>query len=139
MNWKTKMYVFLFFCNFQELLEDESIFKVGVAPFDDAKYLLNDYSVALKSTLDLRHIVELTGHTTGGLAFLAQSELNVVLDKSWRVRDTICIFFSRFQIKLLIMYAKTRITKSFSCKIFNFLGSEYQACHMHQLSTYLSM
>ncbi|KPJ17820.1 Exonuclease 3'-5' domain-containing protein 2 [Papilio machaon] len=70
----------------KELLEDENIFKVGVAPFDDAKYLLSDYSVSLKSTLDLRHIVELAGHTSGGLAFLAQSELNIILDKSWRVR-----------------------------------------------------
>ncbi|XP_068628735.1 exonuclease 3'-5' domain-containing protein 2 [Battus philenor] len=70
----------------KELLEDENIYKVGVAPFDDAKYLLSDYAVALKSTLDLRHIVELFGHTPGGLAFLAKSELRIILDKSWRVR-----------------------------------------------------
>ncbi|CAK1600277.1 unnamed protein product [Parnassius mnemosyne] len=70
----------------KELLEDENIYKVGVAPLDDAKYLLNDYGVALKSTLDLRHIVELFGYAPGGLAFLAKSHLRIILDKSWRVR-----------------------------------------------------
>ncbi|XP_026484497.2 exonuclease 3'-5' domain-containing protein 2 [Vanessa tameamea] len=70
----------------KDLLEDESIYKVGVAPGDDAKYLAKDYSVHLKSTLDIRHIVELCKYDTGGLASLAKMFLGVVLDKSWRVR-----------------------------------------------------
>ncbi|CAH2069038.1 unnamed protein product, partial [Iphiclides podalirius] len=70
----------------KEFLEDDSIYKVGVAPFDDAKYLLLDYSVAIRSTLDLRHIVRFFGHVPGGLAFLAKSHLRIILDKSWRVR-----------------------------------------------------
>ncbi|OWR40731.1 3-5 exonuclease [Danaus plexippus plexippus] len=70
----------------KELLEDKNIYKVGVAPIDDAKYLIQDYSIYVKSTLDLRHIVELTGHTAGGLAALANTYLGIVLDKNWRIR-----------------------------------------------------
>ncbi|CAG9782704.1 unnamed protein product [Diatraea saccharalis] len=70
----------------KNLLEDRTIYKVGVAPIDDAKYLFYDYSVAIHSTLDVRHIVALAGYHTGGLASLSQSLLNVTLDKSWRVR-----------------------------------------------------
>ncbi|XP_050355123.1 exonuclease 3'-5' domain-containing protein 2 isoform X2 [Nymphalis io] len=70
----------------KELLEDKSIYKVGVAPGDDAMYLAMDYSVYMKSTLDIRHIVELCRHNTGGLAFLAKMFLGVVLDKNRRIR-----------------------------------------------------
>ncbi|KAJ8735084.1 hypothetical protein PYW08_014334 [Mythimna loreyi] len=70
----------------KDLLEDETIYKVGVAPADDGKYLSHDYGVALKSTLDIRHLAKLNGFEAGGLATLSSTLLGAVLDKSWRIR-----------------------------------------------------
>ncbi|XP_045504549.1 exonuclease 3'-5' domain-containing protein 2 [Colias croceus] len=70
----------------KDLLEDEKIYKVGVAPVDDAKYVAADYGVFIKSTLDIRHIVELCGYNPGGLAALSLTLLVVTLDKTWRIR-----------------------------------------------------
>ncbi|KAF9409288.1 hypothetical protein HW555_011323 [Spodoptera exigua] len=70
----------------RELLEDESIYKVGVAPKDDGKYLHHDYSVELRSTLDIRHLAEACGFEGGGLGTLSSVLLRTVLDKSWRIR-----------------------------------------------------
>lgn len=70
----------------KKLLEDETIYKVGVAAGDDAKYLSHDYNVELKSTLDIRHIAKLCGCSSGGLGALSSELLGVVLDKSWRIR-----------------------------------------------------
>ncbi|XP_026763911.2 exonuclease 3'-5' domain-containing protein 2 [Galleria mellonella] len=70
----------------KELLEDKTIYKVGVAPTDDAKYLFADYGINLNSSLDIRHIAVLCGHQPGGLASLTKSLLHIILDKSWRVR-----------------------------------------------------
>ncbi|XP_063890893.1 exonuclease 3'-5' domain-containing protein 2 [Helicoverpa armigera] len=70
----------------KDLLEDETIYKVGVAPADDGKYLCLDYSVMMKSTLDVRHLAELGGFEAGGLATLSSALLGAVLDKSWRIR-----------------------------------------------------
>ncbi|XP_072935577.1 exonuclease 3'-5' domain-containing protein 2 [Epargyreus clarus] len=70
----------------KELLEDESIYKVGVAPAGDAMYLAQDYSVFLRSTLDIRHLALLCDYEPGGLAALSLSQLNIILDKSWRIR-----------------------------------------------------
>lgn len=71
---------------FQDLLEDDTIYKVGVAAANDGNYLNHDYSVLLKSTLDIRHLAELNGFEAGGLAALSATLLDIVLDKSWRVR-----------------------------------------------------
>ncbi|KAM3960146.1 exonuclease 3'-5' domain-containing 2 [Aphomia sociella] len=68
------------------LLETDMIYKVGVAPVDDAKYLSEDYSINFKSSLDIRHIAVLCGHNPGGLGSLTKSLLHIVLDKSWRIR-----------------------------------------------------
>ncbi|XP_059049171.1 exonuclease 3'-5' domain-containing protein 2 [Achroia grisella] len=70
----------------KELLNDVNIYKVGVAPSDDAKYLQADYNINLKSTLDVRHLAVLCRHHPGGLGSLSKSLLNIILDKSWRVR-----------------------------------------------------
>ncbi|XP_075980451.1 exonuclease 3'-5' domain-containing 2 isoform X2 [Anticarsia gemmatalis] len=70
----------------KSLLEDETIYKVGVAPADDSQYLFHDFGVACKQTLDLRHLADLSRHEPGGLAFLAKSVLGAVMDKSWKVR-----------------------------------------------------
>ncbi|KAJ8733713.1 hypothetical protein PYW07_014264 [Mythimna separata] len=70
----------------KDLLEDETIYKVGVAAADDGNYLNHDYSVLLKSTLDIRYLAELNGLEAGGLATLSSSLLDIVLDKSWRIR-----------------------------------------------------
>lgn len=85
----------------QELLEDETIYKVGVAPKDDGKYLLIDYSVVIKSTLDLRHLADQAGVEAGGLASLASKTLGVVLDKSWRVGQHLMAFCLHIHIILL--------------------------------------
>ena len=76
----------LIYLIFQDLLEDKTIYKVGVAAADDGNYLSQDYSVTLKSTLDIRHLAELNGLEAGGLASLSSTLLDIVLDKSWRVR-----------------------------------------------------
>ncbi|CAH2267814.1 jg5751 [Pararge aegeria aegeria] len=69
-----------------DLLEDESIYKVGVAPKDDARYLTQDYGVYMKGTLDIRHLARLCGYEDGGLATQSKSLLGIVLDKTWRIR-----------------------------------------------------
>lgn len=70
----------------QELLEDDSIVKVGVAPFDDASYLAKDYGVCVASTMDLRFLAVLAQCEPRGLSKLSQEHLNVKLDKNWRIR-----------------------------------------------------
>ncbi|KAJ4425777.1 exonuclease 3'-5' domain-containing protein 2 [Periplaneta americana] len=64
------------------LLADSSVLKVGVAPSDDAQYLLHDHGLVVRGCLDLRHL-----HTSSrGLGGLADDVLGVQLDKNWRVR-----------------------------------------------------
>ncbi|XP_063393669.1 exonuclease 3'-5' domain-containing protein 2 isoform X1 [Cydia fagiglandana] len=68
------------------LLEDNTIYKVGVSPSDDAKYLFHDWGAKLKSSLDVRHLARACGHSAGGLASLSEALLQVTLDKHWKVR-----------------------------------------------------
>lgn len=70
----------------QQLLEDETILKVGVAPLDDAKYLFKDYNVQVRSTLDLRHLASTLERPPEGLAKLSKSFIGVELNKNWRIR-----------------------------------------------------
>lgn len=70
----------------KELLEDVAVLKVGVAPLDDAKYLMKDYNVHVRSTLDLRHIAVLVDDEPQSLAKMAKACLGVELNKSWRIR-----------------------------------------------------
>lgn len=70
---------------YQELLENNDILKVGVAPMDDATYLARDYGVCVASTLDLRHMARHYGHKTEGLAKMALQHLKVTMDKDWRI------------------------------------------------------
>lgn len=70
----------------QQLLEDETVFKVGVAPLDDAKNLFKDYNVQVKSTLDLRHLALHLERPPEGLAKLSKGFIGVELNKSWRIR-----------------------------------------------------
>lgn len=70
----------------QELLEDEEIIKVGVAPSGDANYLAKDYGVCVASTLDLRYLAAQCQCRAGGLAKLSEEHLNVKLDKAWHIR-----------------------------------------------------
>lgn len=70
----------------QRILEDECILKVGVSPNDDAKYLLKDYGVNVKSSVDLRFITQLLNRPPEGLSKLSKTYLNVDLDKNWRIR-----------------------------------------------------
>lgn len=71
---------------FKELLEDDNIVKVGVAPLGDANYLARDYGVCVASTFDLRHMAVMCGYRPGGLSKLSENYLNVKLDKNWRIR-----------------------------------------------------
>lgn len=77
----------MFFCTFiQELLEDDDIIKVGVAPQGDAGYLVQDYGVCVASTFDLRYMAAMTGCRPGGLGKMSEDYLKVKLDKNWRIR-----------------------------------------------------
>lgn len=69
----------------QILLEDDDIFKVGVVPEDDAKYLAHDYGLHVSGTLDLRHIAAHLALKPEGLARMAKEHLNVVMEKNWRI------------------------------------------------------
>jgi exonuclease 3'-5' domain-containing protein 2 len=59
----------------RELLEDDNILKVGVAPSDDAAHMAKDYSVGVASTMDLRFLAELAGCKGEGLAKMADEYL----------------------------------------------------------------
>jgi exonuclease 3'-5' domain-containing protein 2 len=60
----------------RELLEDDSILKVGVAPNDDAAHMAYDFSVGVASTLDLRYLADLVGSKGEGLAKMSEEHLN---------------------------------------------------------------
>lgn len=69
----------------RELLEDDNVIKVGVAPQDDAKKLSHDFGVGVSNTFDLRFMAVMAGHKAEGLGKLAKTHLNFVLDKNWRL------------------------------------------------------
>lgn len=71
---------------FQEILEDDNILKVGVAPQGDAEYLARDYGICVASTFDLRYLAAMTNCRTGGLGKMSEDYLMVKLDKNWRIR-----------------------------------------------------
>lgn len=74
---------YVLFLSMQQLLEDESILKVGIQPYVDAKYLMHDYRIAgVASTLDLRLLAKECGFEALGLGGLAQEHLQVQLDKN---------------------------------------------------------
>ena len=54
-------------------------------PQTDASHLLNDYSVRMNSTLDLRFLALQADTKAGGLAVLSKDILGIELDKNWRV------------------------------------------------------
>lgn len=70
----------------QEVLEDDNIVKVGIAPIGDANYLAHDYGVCVGNTLDLRFLAIQANCKPSSLAKLSEEYLNVKLDKNWRVR-----------------------------------------------------
>jgi exonuclease 3'-5' domain-containing protein 2 len=72
----------------RKLLEDPDIIKTGVTPNSDAKLLLEDYSISMNGTFDLRFLAVLTHHRNNatGLGRLSKSILDIELDKDWRVR-----------------------------------------------------
>ncbi|ALC45804.1 CG6744, partial [Drosophila busckii] len=69
----------------RELLEDDNVIKVGVAPQEDAMKLSHDFGVGVASTLDLRFMAVMAGHKAEGLGKLSKTHLNFVLDKNWRL------------------------------------------------------
>lgn len=75
-----------FLIRYQEVLEDENIIKVGVAPIGDANYLAHDYGVCVANTIDLRFLAVQAGCKPCSLAKLSEEHLNVHLNKDWRIR-----------------------------------------------------
>ncbi|PNF14767.1 hypothetical protein B7P43_G08342 [Cryptotermes secundus] len=72
---------------FKEILEDATIFKVGVVPYDDAAHLMQDYNIRVSGCLDLRHLMRRSGTLShGGLSGMAENLLGIELDKSWHIR-----------------------------------------------------
>lgn len=78
----------------QELLEDNDVIKVGVAPYGDASHLQKDYGISVASTMDLRYLAAQCQCKTAGLAELSDKHLNVRLNKSghlvrsnWEAKD----------------------------------------------------
>ncbi|KAH8294988.1 hypothetical protein KR018_004907 [Drosophila ironensis] len=69
----------------RELLEDDGVIKVGVAPQEDAMKLSHDYGVGVASTLDLRFLCVMAGHKPEGLGKLSFTHLKYALDKNWRL------------------------------------------------------
>lgn len=74
----------------RELLENEDIIKVGVACGDDAEKLSYDFSIGVAKTMDLRYLAFEASKLDstlkpGGLASMAQTMLNVQLDKDRRI------------------------------------------------------
>lgn len=59
----------------QALLESSRIIKVGVAPFNDAKFLHEDYGVRVAGTLDLRYMAKAAGCFPGGLKMMTERYL----------------------------------------------------------------
>lgn len=70
----------------RDILENPDIIKTGVGPQSDATMLLQDYSIRMNGTFDLRFLAMLAGTKPEGLAKLSKNVLNVELDKDWRVR-----------------------------------------------------
>lgn len=74
----------------RDILRNDCLLKVGVGIQEDAQKLLLDHNIDVRGCVDLRHIVtlfpELYGFTAGGLRTLSSEFLDVILDKSWRVR-----------------------------------------------------
>lgn len=65
----------------KDILENENIVKVGVESKRDADFLFEDYSIRVKSTLDLRYFAELVNCAPSGLAKMSEDFLNVKLNK----------------------------------------------------------
>ncbi|XP_060810505.1 exonuclease 3'-5' domain-containing protein 2 [Amyelois transitella] len=69
----------------KEFLEDENIYKIGVSPVWDARFLREDYGVAVKSAYDIRHMAQ-KWYAPRGLAYLAKTALDVILDKDKKIQ-----------------------------------------------------
>ncbi|KAG5683740.1 hypothetical protein PVAND_013005 [Polypedilum vanderplanki] len=67
------------------ILENPEIIKIGVSCNEDAKNLMNDYSIKMNGAFDLRFLAILASHKAEGLAKLSKSILNIELDKNWRI------------------------------------------------------
>ena len=72
-----------------EILEDQSIIKLGVGILDeDLKRFRLQWNILPKALVDIRHLVKKYNPDLKklGVASLAQHYLNITLDKDWRIR-----------------------------------------------------
>lgn len=67
------------------LLEDPDVIKTGVACTEDGNILLQDYSIKVNGTYDLRFLALMSNHKAEGLARLSKNILNIQLTKNWRI------------------------------------------------------
>ncbi|XP_055303447.1 exonuclease 3'-5' domain-containing protein 2-like [Sitodiplosis mosellana] len=65
----------------KEILENDKIIKVGVAPDTDARYLYEDYGFNVRSTYDLRYMAASAGRRPGTLANMSEAYLFLKLQK----------------------------------------------------------
>lgn len=108
-----------------ELLSNDTIYKLGVAIANDAKYLLRSYNLNTKSYMDLRYVSKFCGYNATGLATLAKNHLNIILPKESKI---VC---SDWEAKVLseeqILYAAA--DAHVGIKIFHKLLKGYKELH----------
>lgn len=68
----------------KEILEDKTIIKVGVDPFLDANYLIEDYGVRTVGAFDISYLVQLAGCEVGALISMADRFLNFKWKENFR-------------------------------------------------------
>ncbi|KAJ6645409.1 Exonuclease 3'-5' domain-containing protein 2 [Pseudolycoriella hygida] len=71
-----------------QLLEDDTILKVGILAHDDARRLYNDYRSNVWATLDLTNLAKECKYSKRGLGGLSLEALNVKLDHKKRGHKT---------------------------------------------------
>lgn len=71
----------------QELLANRRLLKVGVAPFEDGKKLMNDFGCTVSGTVDLRSLARrLKQPSPKSLAALCMHYLGTKMDKILEIR-----------------------------------------------------
>lgn len=97
-NWVTRLklnfvlqmltFITVSFCLCKEILQDNTILKVGIATDSDANYLQQDYGIHISSTFDLRYMATKAGCQPSNLADMATQYLNLKLDKDGQILES---------------------------------------------------
>lgn len=100
------------------MLNDETIVKVGVSPYADAKYLFDDYRTRVASTLDLRFMARLAHCEERGLSGMSELYLKRSVDKSNQLSDWEAWTLSKRQITYAAADAENAVD------LFKFFGNK---------------